>query len=124
MLKRVLWWGIFEEMRRLWDDHEALLEREQQVALTDVGLVSALDEEDIEEETALGSVVCKDNESVEFRTTSFSEDYLHRGDVEPLASMNFYVYAMRVDVVHFSRIGAKDAEYEFVGHYSKAKHYV
>ena len=123
MLKRVLW-GIFEEMRRLSDENESLLEREQQVALTDIGLATGPNEEELEEESALGCVVTKQHENVEFRTTSFYEDYLHRGEVEPLASMNFYVYAMHVDVVHFNRVGSNDTEYEFVGHYSKAKHYV
>ena len=134
MLKRVLW-GIFEEMRRCTEDET------QQVGLSDVAFtVDAASRGEVPEVSGarkLGSrgevpevsgarkLGQSSAENVELRTTSFYEDYLHRGDVEPLAAMNFYVYGMHVSCAHVSRTSGTDfAEFEFEPHYSKAKQYV
>ena len=59
------------------------------------------------------------------RTTSFYEDYLHRGEVEPLASMSFYTYGMHVSCVHIAKTaGNVFGEYDFAPHYNKRKEYV
>ena len=65
--------------------------------------------------------------SLELRTTSFYEDYLHRGEEEPLKSMNFYVYGMHVSCVHIQQVGNRMshvAEFDFAPHYGKSKFYV
>eukprot|EP00435_Cladocopium_sp_Y103_P040571 s119_g11.t1 len=77
MMKRVLW-GVFGEMRRNTEKFEDAIEIENAVAVTDIDLQST---------------------ATDTRATSFYEDYLHRGHVEPLASMNLYVYAMHVSVM-------------------------
>ena len=119
MLKRVLW-GIFEEMRRCTEDET------QQVGLSDVAFtVDAASRGEVPEVSGARKLGQSSAENVELRTTSFYEDYLHRGDVEPLAVMNFYVYGMHVSCVHVSRTSGTDfAEFEFEPHYSKAKQYV
>ena len=119
MLKRVLW-GIFEEMRRCTEDET------QQVGLSDVAFtVDAASRGEVPEVSGARKLGQSSAENVELRTTSFYEDYLHRGDVEPLAAMNFYVYGMHVSCVHVSRTSGTDfAEFEFEPHYSKAKQYV
>ena len=105
MLKRVLW-GVFEEMRRHSGSQDAL-EAEGQVALSqtlDLALPASTEDCSVEAgvaETHFREVaMAPPNDGFELRTTSFYEDYLHRGDVEPLASMNFYVYGMHVSCVH------------------------
>ena len=103
MLKRVLW-GVFEEMRRHSGSHDAL-EAEGQIALADIGLATASTEDcsveaGVTETHFREAAMSPPNDGFELRTTSFYEDYLHRGDVEPLASMNFYVYGMHVSCVH------------------------
>eukprot|EP00435_Cladocopium_sp_Y103_P015049 s4406_g3.t1 len=119
-------------MRRYSSDSHDALEQEGQVALTDIGLVSQATEERPNEE-GVGDAGCREaavsppNDGFELRTTSFYEDYLHRGDVEPLASMNFYVYGMHVSCVHVQQIGNRRPnvpEFEFAAHYTKAKYYV
>ena len=130
MLKRVLW-GVFEEMRRHSGSHDAL-EAEGQVALADIGLAAGSTEHCSVEagvaETHFREVaMAPPNDGFELRTTSFYEDYLHRGDVEPLASMNFYVYGMHVSCVHVQQVGSRQAnvaEFDFAPHYAKAKYYV
>ena len=119
MLKRVLW-GIFEEMRRCTEDET------QQVGLSDVAFtVDAASRGEVPEVSGARKLGQSSAENVELRTASFYEDYLHRGDVEPLAAMNFYVYGMHVSCVHVSRTSGTDfAEFEFEPHYSKAKQYV
>eukprot|EP00438_Fugacium_kawagutii_P020118 Skav226970 [mRNA] locus=scaffold51:356186:370706:- [translate_table: standard] len=128
MMKRVLW-GVFEEMRRFSAQVRDAIQEEQQFALSDIGLSSALpepDDADLDgDRPARGLLTAV--EKVELRTTSFYEDYLHRGDVEPLASMNFYVYGMHVSCVHVQQLGGRSshvAEYDFAPHYSKARSYV
>ena len=109
MLKRVLW-GIFEEMRRHRHVSENATEVEQQVALHDL---------------AVPQVGQASAEAVELRTTSFYEDYLHRGEVEPLASMSFFTYGMHVSCVHIAKTGSNVfEEYDFASHYNKCKEYV
>ena len=119
MLKRVLW-GIFEEMRRCTEDET------QQVGLSDIAFtVDAASRGEVPEVSGARKLGQSSAENVELRTASFYEDYLHRGDVEPLAAMNFYVYGMHVSCVHVSRASGTDfAEFEFEPHYSKAKQYV
>ena len=59
------------------------------------------------------------------RSTSFYEDYLHRGSEEPLASMSLYVYAMHVVCVHVRESGQHvHGEFFFEEHYSKSKTHV
>ena len=59
------------------------------------------------------------------RSTSFYEDYLHRGSEEPLASMSLYVYAMHVVCVHVRESGQHvHGEFFFDEHYSKSKTHV
>eukprot|EP00435_Cladocopium_sp_Y103_P048899 s1096_g14.t1 len=131
MMKRVLW-GVFEQMRRYSSDSHDALEQEGQVALTDIGLVvqateDCPNEEGVGDAGSREAAVSPPNDGFELRTTSFYEDYLHRGDVEPLASMNFYVYGMHVSCVHVQQIGNRRSsvpEFEFAAHYTKAKYYV
>ena len=59
------------------------------------------------------------------RSTSFYEDYLHRGSEEPLASMSLYVYAMHVACVHVRQSGHHvHGEFLFEEHYCKSKTHV
>lgn len=106
MLKRVLW-GVFEAMRRNTEKHDSALEAETVAPLEDLALALNV------------------GEQADSRSTSFYEDYLHRGQEEPLASMNLYVYAMHVSSVPLHE-GGKFAhgEFEFVPHYGKAKSHV
>ena len=106
MLKRVLW-GVFEQMRRNTQKCDSALESETVVPVDDLDL---------------GMNVCDRSDT---RTTSFYEDYLHRGTEEPLASMNLYVYSMHVSSVPV-QAGPKFAhgESEYVAHYVKAKSHV
>ena len=106
MLKRVLW-GIFEEMRRNTETYESALEAETGVPIEDLDLNMNV------------------GERSDTRATSFYEDYLHRGQEEPLASMNLYVYSMHVSSVPLLE-GHKFAhgEFEYVPHYVKAKSHV
>ena len=133
MMKRVIW-GIFQQV----SSHRGGTEDdgEQELGLNDValGLVSA----ETDDPTGLAQAATTPGEvradlsyendgSVELRTTSFYEDYLHRGDVEPLKSMNFYVYGMYVSCVHVQQLGDRIthvAEFDFVPHYNKARFYV
>ena len=85
MLKRVLW-GIFEEMRRNTETYESALEAETGMPIEDLDL---------------GMHV---GEGAESRATSFYEDYLHRGQEEPVGSMNLYVYAMHVSSVPLQEV--------------------
>ena len=123
MMKRVIW-GIFQQV----SSHRGGTEDdgEQELGLNDValGLVSA----ETDDPTGLAQAATTPGEvradlsyendgSVELRATSFYEDYLHRGDVEPLKSMNFYVYGMYVSCVHVQQLGDRIthvAEFDFV----------
>ena len=86
MLKRVLW-GVFEEMRRHSGSHDAL-EAEGQIALSDIGLGAAASTEDCSVEAGVTETHfrrwrCRHRMMLSScGTTSFYEDYLHRGDVE------------------------------------------
>lgn len=107
MLKRVLW-GIFEEMRRNTTAVDVAVEAESALPLTDIDLVTA-----------------STGERTDARATSFYEDYLHRGVVEPLASMNLYVYAMHVSAVPVQEGGKfEHGEFDFEAHYVRAKTHV
>lgn len=106
MLKRVLW-GVFEAMRRNTEKHDSALEAETVAPLEDLALALNV------------------GEQADSRSTSFYEDYLHRGQEEPLASMNLYVYAMHVSSVPLHEGGKfANGEFEFVPHYGKAKSHV
>ena len=114
MLKRVLW-GVFEEMRRNTEKITDALEVETVLPLDSIDLSAG--------PVSAGSSVSK--EASDTRATSFYEDYLHRGKVEPLASMNLYVYAMHVSSVPLHEAGKFDhGEFDFDAHYGKAKTHV
>ena len=106
MLKRVLW-GVFEEMRRNTERFETALEAETLAPVNEIALSMTV------------------GEGSDIRATSFYEDYLHRGQEEPLASMNLYVYAMHVSSVPVSEAAKfQYGEFNYVAHYVKAKSHV
>ena len=105
MLKRVIW-GLLEaaRARRQVADEGIALDADANLPVTDVLMPES---------------------GAQLRSTSFYEDYLHRGSQEPLNSMSLYVYAMHVQCVHVKDgCNSQHGEYSFSAHYAKAATHV